>query len=147
MDLTESLRAYLDQHVSAFQNIEVIGEGTAFHYTPHGKNIRKSGGFLGAPINPNLAATQDGPISTRATDPDGVVFAYLQQETAVAEGRGPEMELFEIRFRRAISAIQVNDAEMHVGIGRQPVPQILVVASEILGFESRGLVEDYYPKI
>lgn len=142
-DRTENLGRFLAK-IGAFQKIKVIDAGKAYHYSPHGALIRAAGTFKGVPVGTWLVATQAGPASPPANDPNGVVFAYPSIQAAVDEGRGPGMEVFELQFRRAVSAIHLNDNANRLAAGLSGGPQFLVIASEIVSFESLGMVEDFY---
>jgi hypothetical protein len=81
----DELLEHVKKTVRTFENVELVGPGRGFHYTPYADAIEKHGRFLGAPIDENLDQTQAGEFgahSPPATHDPGVVFAYNDIESA-----------------------------------------------------------------
>ena len=109
MTATE-LKEFLEARVPTYTDVKVLGAGTAFHYTANGDTIDASGKFFGAPIDENLDKTQEIIPSPAATCDPGVVYGYLRLGDSVEEGF--DCDIYEIRFREAVSAIHSQERDM-----------------------------------
>lgn len=135
----EDIAVYVKQQVPVFEDVEIVGPGIAYHYTCHADAIGASGGFFGAPLNPDLDRSQD-PNETRPASSDpGVVFAYEELAEAASEGASAEhvwkgriSELFEIQFSSAVRA--QHSQEKHL----LAPPSLLISSREIIGFKRLG---------
>ena len=105
---TQELSDYIRANIPTFQNIRIVGEGTAFHYTNHYLAIVEYGGFKGHSIDNNLDRTQMTIPSVPASDLQGVVFAYENLEDAIEEGW--ECDIIEISYSEAIIATHSQEA-------------------------------------
>ncbi|NQS97057.1 MAG: hypothetical protein HQ591_01240 [candidate division Zixibacteria bacterium] len=99
----EKLKTFIKNKIPTFDNVGVIGPGTAFHYTMHAEAILADGRFYGAPIDENLDKTQTSLVSKQAKADPGVVFAYELIEDAKEEGFG--CKIFKIKYNKAVYAI------------------------------------------
>jgi len=136
---------YLLQNVPTFASPSVEQPGVGYHYTQHAAEIQRNGRFLGAAINPTLAATQRAIRSTPATEPNGVVFAYFLLETACKmapdcpiPSLGPRCDVLKLFYRSAVSAEHINDGAVE---GRG-VRQLLILADQISHYEILGHARD-----
>lgn len=109
MDIYTLLK-YIQANVPTFTKLEIINEGTAFHYTPHWDKISLSKKIMGAPIDENLDRTQDAEISEPASHDLGVVFAYEDIKHAIEEGDG--LDIVEFRYKQAIKAMHNQEEEL-----------------------------------
>jgi len=126
---------------SGFKNPKIVGAGEAFHYTPHGDKIRRTGRFFGIPVDRLLHATQKHPVSVPATDPNGVVYAYQRMAAALEEGL--DFEIFKLKYRCAITAFQPMDAVNVARTDPDKDSQILILAQNIESFASIGDARDH----
>ncbi len=140
---SSDIARHLSDSLPAFQDIAVLGSGTAYHYTVHADAIENSGKFLGAPLDLNLDYTQNPNKPNVATCDPGVVFAYSEMEAAAEEGEsarfvypGSNPEIFEIRYSSAVQATHAQ--EVHLGAP----PTILISSMEITSFKRVGPCED-----
>lgn len=136
---------HLSDSLPAFQDIIVLGSGTAYHYTVHAYAIEDSGKFLGAPLDLNLDCTQNPNEPNVATCDPGVVFAYSELAAAAEEGDsarfvypGSNPEVFEIQYSSAVQATQTQEAQLDAP------PTILISSTEITSFKRVGPCSDNY---
>ncbi|PCJ86744.1 MAG: hypothetical protein COA57_05910 [Flavobacteriales bacterium] len=106
----EELRDFISSNILTFDNLKIIENGVAYHYTTHFDKIEKTGKFLGAPIDKNLDQTQVTLPSKPATNDLGVVFAYLDEEETRDEGC--DCDIVEIEFTKALKATHVQEATL-----------------------------------
>jgi len=99
----KELAEFIKKKVPNFQNLEIIENGVAYHYTKHWNEIKTMGRFLGAKIDEELDITQKLPSVPAQHDP-GVVFAYEDIKNAIEEGIG--CEIIKLHYREAIKADQ-----------------------------------------
>jgi len=124
---------------TVFEKVEIVGPGTAYHYSPHGAALVASGRFLGASVNEDIDRTQQSSVeSPPATDPQGVVFAYEDEADAREEGFG--CEIFRIDYRRAVKAVHSQEDALLAAAASRTV---LIVAGDIERFESIGVGDPY----
>lgn len=126
----QELELFISESVPVFANLEIIGEGFAFHYTPNYNSIVSHGSFLGAPIDENLDQTQITLYSLPAIHDPGVVFAYLDENDAREEGFGDNMEIVKISFSAALKATHSQEA-----VWTDAPATILILTTDILNFE------------
>lgn len=120
---------HIETNVKTFTNCKLLGAGVAYHYTNHLAAIEAHGGFLGAPIDSNLAQTQVSIPSKPATHNPGVVFAYEDVEEAKLEG-GKKCDIVEITYSAAVEATHEQEAEW-----ADAPPCILMLTSNIVSYK------------
>lgn len=113
----EELKIFIETNIPTFQNLEIIENGTAYHYTSHYDKILELGKFLGAPIDENLDKTQITLISPPASSDPGVIFAYLdisatKEEGSAAKEEGFNCDIIEINFSEAVKATHIQEASI-----------------------------------
>lgn len=126
----ELLAEFIQINIPTFDNIKILGEGVAFHYTSHYDKIEANKKFLGAAIDINLDQTQITLPSPPATNDPGVVFAYIDEEEARAEG-GEKCTIVNIRFNKAVQATHIQEATMGAP------DTILILTSDIVDFTKK----------
>jgi hypothetical protein len=129
------LLEYIVEHVPVFEDVQLLGEGIAYHYTPHSAEIAESNHFFGAPVNEELDRTQTGFDSPPASSDPGVVFAYATQKPVVEEGHFGNCHLFKIRYGAAVRGMHSQERDMMAALGEQHSPTLLIMTGDILGFE------------
>lgn len=133
------LKLFVEREIPTFVDLREMGAGAAYHYTFYAPQIFDLGRLLGAPISPGLCATQRNAVSLPATDPAGVVFAYPDKERAAFEmPRTEGVELLELEFEMALSAIQEKDSAIYLRMNMPVVPNLLILANNITRFRRIG---------
>lgn len=122
----EKLKDFIVSNIRTFEDVEIMGEGVAFHYTKHFDKIESLGNFLGAEIDNNLDQTQLKLTSDPATHSPGVVFAYLDEGDSREEGFG--CDIVEVEFKGAVKA--THGQEKTLGAP----PTILILNTDIIRF-------------
>lgn len=117
----EQLLLYVLQNIPNFIDVQLLGPGSAYHYTQFAQMTPAT--ILGAPVTPNLDFTQQQIPSPAATHDPGVVFGYANQQAAVDESHGDPVK--KLDYSAAVQATHAQEA----GLGAPPT--ILIINREI----------------
>ncbi|MEC4749884.1 hypothetical protein [Methylomicrobium sp. Wu6] len=142
--IATDIAKYIQENVSTFQDIEILGPGVAYHYSRHSEGILANG-FLGAPLTLDLDCTQSPVENHKATHNPGVVFCYESLEETAEEGdcakylfNECEPKIFRINFTAAVRAVHVQEALL------ESPPTIMISTTEIESFECLGPCSDFW---
>lgn len=142
--IATDIAKYIHENVPTFQNIEILGQGVAYHYSRHPGDIIANG-FLGAPLTRDLDRTQNPNENHKASHKPGVVFGYESLDEAAEEGdcakylfHGCEPKIFRINFTAAVRAVHIQETLL------EAPPTIMISTTEIESFECLGPCSDFW---
>lgn len=131
----EELKIFISENIPTFQNIKIIENRVAYHYTSHYDKLVNSGKFLGAPINKELDKTQLSVPSKPATSDPGVVFAYQNLYETIEEGEN--CDIIKIYFSQALQATHIQE-----NVSSEDRDTILILNTDIKRFKKIVDAED-----
>ena len=99
------LKNFIKKEVPNLTQSELIGPGTAYHFTMHAESIENYGAFLGRTVDKDIDRSADDLVSKKAVDEKGIVYAYLDRARTIEEGCFGDCDLYEIKFSQALQLI------------------------------------------
>ena len=141
MNISE-LKSFIKEHVPNLTQVEIIGPGTAYHFTMHAESIEKHGGFLGRTVDKDIDRSADNLVSKKAEDENGVVYAYLDKARTVEEGCFGNCDLFKIEFSQALAAYNEQERLLDLEDGFEPAKIIFITAKNIASYKHLGKASD-----
>jgi len=134
----EELFIFIKNKVPNVANLEIVKNGAGYHYTMHKDCIERDGKFLGRLIDEDLDRTQQAVVSTKATDENGIVYAYPELSHTVDEGKYGNCHIYEINYSSAIAGHHQQEVEFARTVGIEVPKTLFIPALNITEFKLLG---------
>ena len=129
---------FINQKVPNLTQVELLGPGTAYHYTMHSNAIEKAGEFLGRSVDEDMDHSGEEMISKKATDKDGLVCAYLDFNRTMEEGSYGNCDIYKLEFTEAVAAYNEQERLLDLEDGFEPAKIIFIPAKNVTNFKRMG---------
>lgn len=138
----EKLFYFIKSKVPNLTDLEIVKAGIGYHYTMNSSDIEQMGKFLGRSIDEDLDWSQHSLESVKATDENGIVYAYPVLSHTVEEGKFLDCHIYEVHYSEAISAFHQQEVQLAKSIGIEVPKTLFIPAQNISGFKRIGRVSE-----
>ncbi|MBC8350391.1 MAG: hypothetical protein H8E66_00285, partial [Planctomycetes bacterium] len=130
VNTANQLYLYVLQQIPNFNEVRLLGEGVAHHYTDHADELSVET-FRGAEVSPDLDRTQDDDHSPAAEHDPGVVFGY--PGLADSQNEGGNSQVMRLGYSAAVEATHETEANLDYA-----PPTILIINRELVSVSNSG---------